>query len=555
MHPSSKSAENQSAENSNTLISHTAQPERPQPERPQPERPQPERPQPERPQLERPDKPEEACGVFGVYAPDADVATLTYFGLYALQHRGQESAGIAAFDKGEVHTHKGMGLVSQVFTDDILKHIPGQLAVGHTRYSTTGSSHAANAQPAVLETRLGTLALAHNGNIVNVKALRASLMEKENYELVTTSDSELIAIALMEAVNEGADWIEAATTAFKRCEGAFSLVIGTPAGILAARDPHGIRPLTLGYIGSTPPKEKAPTEKAPTEKNSGAQETGYESCRFVVSSETCGLDIVGATYLRDIAPGELVWIDSEGVKSMQWAAAAERKLCVFEMIYFARPDSLFHSESLYSYRKRIGQRLAIESPADVDLIMAVPDSGVPAAIGYSEASGIPYAEGLIKNRYVGRTFIQPTQAMREVGIRMKLNPMRDVLAGKRILIVDDSIVRGTTSRKLVQMLYAAGATEVHMRISSPPVTHPCFYGIDTDNQDQLIAATKSIKEIEAQLGADSLAYLSWEGMLEATGADVNSFCSACFTGNYPIDIPTDVKSAKLMLEKVPANVG
>ncbi|MEM6449827.1 MAG: amidophosphoribosyltransferase [Cyanobacteria bacterium P01_D01_bin.105] len=500
---------------------------------------------PKNPPPERPDKPEEACGVFGVYAPTEDVATLTYFGLYALQHRGQESAGIAAFNKGEVHTHKGMGLVSQVFTDDILRDIPGQIAVGHTRYSTTGSSHAANAQPAVLDTRLGKLALAHNGNIVNVKALRDALMAKADYQLVTTSDSELIAIALMEAVNNGANWIEGATTAFKRCEGAFSLVIGTPAGIIAARDPHGIRPLVLGYIGS----------KAPAEKDCGSKEKGYEAGRFVVASETCGLDIVGATYLRDIAPGELIWIDSEGVKAMQWANEAERKLCVFEMIYFARPDSVFHKESLYSYRKRIGQRLAQESPADVDLIMAVPDSGVPAAIGYSEASGIPYAEGLIKNRYVGRTFIQPTQAMREVGIRMKLNPMRDVLAGKRILIVDDSIVRGTTSRKLVQMLYDAGATEVHMRISSPPVTHPCFYGIDTDNQEQLIAATKTIAEIEAQLGADSLAYLSWQGMLEETGASVHSFCSACFTGDYPIDIPNDVKNAKLMLEKVPAKVG
>ena len=295
----------------------------------------------------------------------------------------------------------------------------------------------------------------------------------------------------------------------------------------------------LGYIGSQAPE---------------AQAAGYGSGNFVVASETCGLDIVGATYLRDIDPGELLWIDGHGIKSIHWAQA-ERKLCVFEMIYFARPDSIFHGESLYSYRKRIGQRLAKEAPADVDLIMAVPDSGVPAAIGYSEASGIPYAEGLIKNRYVGRTFIQPTQTMREAGIRMKLNPMRDVLAGKRILIVDDSIVRGTTSRKLVQMLYAAGATEVHMRISSPPVTHPCFYGIDTDSQDQLIAATKSVAEIEAQLGADSLAYLSWEGMLEATGAAIDSFCSACFTGHYPIDIPTQVKRSKLMLEKVPAEVG
>ncbi len=493
---------------------------------------------------ERPDKPEEACGVFGVYAPTEAVATLTYFGLYALQHRGQESAGIASFDQGEVHQHKGMGLVSQVFTDDVLKAIPGQWAVGHTRYSTTGSSHVVNAQPAVLNTRLGQMALAHNGNIVNVNSLRNELLAREDYNLVTTSDSELIAFAMMEAVNDGRDWIEGAIAAFQRCQGAFSLVIGTSAGLMAARDPQGIRPLVLGRMGT----------QAPTFNLLGSGKAHHGPGDYVVASETCGLDIVGATYVRDIAPGELVWIDGDGVKSIQWAEKAERKLCVFEMIYFARPDSVFHGESLYSYRKRIGQRLAKESPADVDLIMAVPDSGVPAAIGYSEASGIPYAEGLIKNRYVGRTFIQPTQTMRETGIRMKLNPMRDVLEGKRILIVDDSIVRGTTSRKLIQMLYDAGATEVHMRISSPPVTHPCFYGIDTDSQDHLIAATKTVKEIEAQLGASSLAYLSWEGMLEATNVSVDSFCSACFTGDYPIDIPDQVKSSKLMLEKVPAKV-
>ncbi|KPQ35545.1 MAG: amidophosphoribosyltransferase PurF [Phormidesmis priestleyi Ana] len=493
----------------------------------------------------RPDKPEEACGVFGVYAPDEAVATLAYFGLYALQHRGQESAGIASFDHGEVHQHKGMGLVSQVFTDDVLKDIPGQWSVGHTRYSTTGSSHVANAQPAVLETRLGPLALAHNGNIVNVKSLREALLQRESYNLVTTSDSELIAFALMEAVNDGKDWIEGAIAAFKRCEGAFSLVIGTSEGIIAARDPHGIRPLVLGRLGS----------QTLTSNPLGSGNASYGPGNFVVASETCGLDIVGADYVRDIAPGELIWIDGNGVKSIQWADKTERKLCVFEMIYFARPDSVYHGESLYSYRKRIGKRLAQESPADVDLIMAVPDSGIPAAIGYSEASGIPYAEGLIKNRYVGRTFIQPTQTMRETGIRMKLNPMPDVLMGKRILIVDDSIVRGTTSRKLVQMLYDAGAIEVHMRISSPPVTHPCFYGIDTDSQDNLIAATKTVEEIGQQLGADSLAYLSWEGMLEETNVNTDSFCSACFTGDYPIDIPAQVKTSKLMLEKVPAEVG
>lgn len=477
----------------------------------------------------RPDKPEEACGVFGVYAPQEDVATLTYFGLYALQHRGQESAGIATFHQGHVHSYKGMGLVSQVFDDEILRQLPGQWAVGHTRYSTTGSSRMVNAQPAVLDTRLGQMALAHNGNIVNANALREELL-KRDHELMTTTDSELIALAMVEAIDEGQDWIAGAIAAFKRCEGAFSLTIATPEGLIVTRDPRGIRPLVLGYIGTQDPQ------------NGPGQ--------YVVASETCGLDIVGAQYLRDIRPGELLWIDSSGLKSLQWAEA-ERKLCVFEMIYFARPDSVFHHESLYSYRKRLGQQLAQESPAEVDLVMPVPDSGVPAAIGYSEAAGVPYAEGLIKNRYVGRTFIQPTQTMREAGIRMKLNPLRDVLEGKRILVVDDSIVRGTTSRKLVKALYEAGAAEVHMRISSPPVTHPCFYGIDTDSQDQLIAATNTVKEIEAQIGVASLAYLSWEGMLAATGVDPNSFCSACFTGNYPVEIPSSFKQSKLILEKTP----
>lgn len=479
----------------------------------------------------RPDKPEEACGVFGVYAPAEDVATLTYFGLYALQHRGQESAGVATFNRGQVHSYKGMGLVSQVFDDEILRQLPGQWAVGHTRYSTTGSSRMVNAQPAVLDTRLGQVALAHNGNIVNANSLRDELL-KRNHELLTTTDSELIALAMVEAIDEGQDWVGGAIAAFKRCEGAFSLTIATPEGLIVTRDHRGIRPLVLGYIGSQDPQD-GPGQ-------------------YVVASETCGLDIVGAQYLRDIRPGELLWIDSSGLKSVQWAEA-ERKLCVFEMIYFARPDSVFHHESLYSYRKRLGQQLAKESPAEVDLVMPVPDSGVPAAIGYSEAAGVPYAEGLIKNRYVGRTFIQPTQTMREAGIRMKLNPLRDVLESKRILVVDDSIVRGTTSRKLVKALYEAGAAEVHMRISSPPVTHPCFYGIDTDSQDQLIAATNSVKEIEAQIGVVSLAYLSWEGMLAATGVDPDSFCSACFTGNYPVEIPDSFRQSKLILEKTPEN--
>ncbi|MBW4649005.1 MAG: amidophosphoribosyltransferase [Kastovskya adunca ATA6-11-RM4] len=472
---------------------------------------------------ERPDKPEEACGVFGLYAPGEAVAKLTYFGLYALQHRGQESAGIATFEGGKVHLHKDMGLVSQVFNEGILSNLVGDIAVGHTRYSTTGSSRVANAQPAVVETRLGKLALAHNGNLVNAQELREQLL-KQNCDFTTTTDSEAIAIAIGAEVDKGKDWLEAAISAFHRCSGAFSLTIGTPVGLMGVRDPNGIRPLVIGILKG--------------EKN-----------RYVLASETCGLDIIGAEYLRDVEPGELVWITEEGLASFHWSKKPQRKLCIFEMIYFARPDSVMHDETLYSYRLRCGLYLAKESFVDADIVIAVPDSGIPAAIGYSQATGIPYAEGLIKNRYVGRTFIQPTQAMRESGIKMKLNPLKDVLAGKRIVMVDDSIVRGTTSRKIVKALRDAGATEVHMRISSPPVTHPCFYGIDTDNQDQLIAATKSVEEIAEQIGVDSLAYLSWDGMLEATNEDPNSFCSACFTGDYPVQLPEVLKRSKLMLEK------
>ena len=471
----------------------------------------------------KPDKPEEACGVFGIYAPGEDVAKLTYFGLYALQHRGQESAGIATFDGDKVYLHKEMGLVSQVFNESSLGHLPGHLAVGHTRYSTTGSSRVVNAQPVVVETRLGSLALAHNGNLVNTKELREKLLARK-CEFVSTTDSEAIAVAIGYEVNKGKDWLEAAISAFGMCQGAFSLTIATPAGVMGVRDPYGVRPLVIGTLPTTP-------------------------VRYVLASETCALDIIGADFLRDVEPGELVWITEEGMASFHWSQQQKRKLCIFEMIYFARPDSIMEGENLYSYRLRIGRYLAAESPIDADIVIGVPDSGIPAAIGFSQASGIPYAEGLIKNRYVGRTFIQPTQAMRESGIRMKLNPLRDVLEGKRVIIIDDSIVRGTTSRKIVKALRDAGATAVHMRISSPPVTHPCFYGIDTDNQDQLIAATKSVAEIAAQIEVDSLAFLSWDGMLRATNEDTNSFCSACFTGDYPIEIPELVKRAKLILEK------
>ncbi len=474
------------------------------------------------------DKPEEACGVFGVYAPDKalEVAKLTYFGLYALQHRGQESAGIATLNKGDIYCHKDMGLVSQVFNEEILEQLPGEIAIGHTRYSTTGSSLKENAQPVVLDTRLGKLALAHNGNLVNAVELRKHLSER-NANFITSTDSEMIALTLADEVGNGKDWLQAAISAFKLCTGAYSLTIATPAGLMGARDRNGIRPLVIGILSG----------------EEGA------SKRYVLSSETCGLDIIGAEYVRDVNPGELVWITESGLKSVDWAEEVEKKLCIFEMIYFARPDSVMHDETLYSYRIRLGRQLAKESFVDADLVIGVPDSGIPAAIGFSRESGLTYGEGLIKNRYVGRTFIQPTQSMREAGIRMKLNTLKDALQGKRIIIVDDSIVRGTTSKKIVKTLRDAGATEVHMRISSPPVTHPCFYGIDTDNQNQLIAATKSVKEIEERIGVDTLAYLTWEGMLEATQENTENFCSACFTGDYPVSIPEDIRRSKLMLEK------
>ena len=474
---------------------------------------------------ERPDKPEEACGVFAVLAAGQPVANLTYFGLYALQHRGQESAGIAVFDgEARVRMHKDMGLVSQVFDQSVLERLVGDLAIGHNRYSTTGSSRVCNAQPVLLMTRLGPLALAHNGNLVNAAELRQSLLEHADH-FTSTTDSELIAFAIQQEVNRGQDWDTAIRAAAGRCRGAFSLVIGTPEGLFALRDGHGIRPLVFGHLGEP------------------------SQAQWVVSSETCGLDIIGASFDGDVEPGELIHFRA-GVPTparSRWCQQPA-KLCVFEMIYFARPDSRFFGESLYSYRVRIGEALAREMPVEADLVIGVPDSGIPAAIGYSQFTGIPFADGLIKNRYVGRTFIQPTQAMREAGIRVKLNPLPDVLAGKRVVVIDDSIVRGTTSRKLVAALRDAGATEVHMRISSPAVTHPCFYGIDTDTQDQLIAARLTLAEISAHLGVDSLAYLSKQGMVEAAQAPSSQFCTACFDGAYPIEMDDTVASSKLMLE-------
>ena len=473
------------------------------------------------------DRPQEACGVYGVLAPELDVANLTYFGLYALQHRGQESAGIAVFQGEQVRLHKEMGLVSQVFDRNILARLPGGLAIGHTRYSTTGSSQVCNAQPVMLMTRLGPMAMAHNGNLVNTTEL-SQAMAARGTESVSSTDSELIALLIQEAVDDGADWPEALTTAASRCRGAYSLSIGTPAGLFALRDPHGIRPLVFGRLEDV------------------------EQDGWIISSETCGLDIVGATFHDIVAPGELIWFRPGATEPdrRRWCEATPR-LCVFEMIYFARPDSNFFTESLYSYRRRLGQVLAEESPAEADLVIGVPDSGIPAAIGFSDGSGVPYAEGLVKNRYVGRTFIQPSQGMREVGIRLKLNPLPDVLAGQRIVVVDDSIVRGSTSQKIVKALREAGARQVHMRISSPPVTHPCYYGIDTDTQNQLVAAQLPLEQIRQRLEVDSLAYLSQEGMLRATQQQDYPFCTACFDGNYPIPRTEEMGGKKLSLEPTP----
>ncbi len=490
------------------------------------------------------DKPREACGVFGILAPGESVAKLTYFGLFALQHRGQESAGIATFEGSFCRIHKDMGLVSQVFDEQNLSQLTGDIAVGHTRYSTTGSSRVSNAQPVVVETRLGPLAVTHNGNLVNTHTLRAEL-EANHRLLQSSSDSECIAHVIAEAVDSGLDWVEGTSQALHRCEGAFSLVLGTPEGILGVRDPRGVRPLVIGILADNPALDDL-IDKTMVCSDGTFQGNG-DPLHYVLASESCALDIIGADYLRSVEPGEMVWITTAGLTAHQWAKP-NPKMCIFEMVYFSRPDSQIEEESLYSYRVRLGERLGQESPVEADWVMPVPDSGTPAAIGFARQLGIPFSEGLIKNRYVGRTFIQPTQAMRERGIRMKLNPLDDVLRGKRVVIVDDSIVRGTTSQKIVKALRRAGAIEVHMRVSSPPVTHPCFYGIDTDNQDQLIAARYSVEEIAQRIGVDSLAYLSLDGMVESARQEASTFCAACFTGHYPIPIPEEIKPQKLKLE-------
>jgi len=465
------------------------------------------------------DRPEEACGVFGTYAPGQDVSRLTYFGLHALQHRGQESAGIAVADGESTVVFKDMGLVPQVFDESKLAALQGHIAVGHVRYSTTGSTRWENAQPILKVTDSGTLALVHNGNLLNSKALRDEVMTN-GHRLRSTSDSELIAEAVAARKGESIESAVAATMG--RLHGAYSLLIMTETQLIAVRDPYGVRPLSIGRLGDDD---------------------------WVVASETCALDIVGAEYERDVRPGELVIVDENGLRSIQAVEPAKPSLCVFEFIYFARPDSQVYGETLYKARMRMGMELAKEAPVHADLVIGLPDSGTPAAIGFARESGIPFGEALIKNRYVGRTFIQPNQSLRELGVRLKLNPLKEVIEGKRLVIVDDSIVRGNTSRQIVGLLKEAGAAEIHIRISSPPVRWPCFYGIDTDNEAQLIAAQQSVEEIGDFIGADSLQYLSFDGLVRATGRERGDFCLACFDGNYPIPLLDEQQMGKLALER------
>jgi len=467
------------------------------------------------------DKPEEACGVFGIVAPGRDVSRLTFFALFALQHRGQESAGIAVSDNGRLTAIKDMGLVSQVFKEETLQSLSGQAAIGHVRYSTTGSTRWANAQPVCLNRNGHTLALAHNGNVVNTSELRAE-MGPLGVKLTSTSDSELLAALI--ANHPAEDIREAVAACIPKIKGAFSVVILSRGKVVGFRDPWGVRPLVIGKL---------------------------DGGNYVLASESCALDIIGAEFLQEVVPGQMAVITEGNLELTQVVEPAERQgFCIFEYIYFARPDSVIDGINVSQARNRMGEELARESLVEADMVIPIPDTGTPAAIGFARASGVPYGEGLIKNRYVGRTFIQPDQDLRQHGIRVKLNPLAEAIKGKSLVVVDDSIVRGNTTHKIVKMLYDAGATEVHLRISSPPITHPCFYGIDTSTSTELIASEKTVEEIRKQVGADSLEYISLEGLQRAVGKSADHFCRACFTGRYPVEIPDTLKLSKHRFEQV-----
>jgi len=447
------------------------------------------------------DKLHDHCGVFAVFGhPEA--AKLTYLGLYALQHRGQESAGIVSTDGQRLHSHKAMGHVAEVFNEGVLQDLAGHAAIGHTRYSTAGDTDLKNAQPLSVSCQKGQVALAHNGNLINASSIRRELEARGNI-FQTTSDTEVILHYFARSKNSGIP--ESIADALDRVAGAYSLVMLFNDSVYAIRDPRGFRPLSLGQINGA----------------------------YVVASETCAFDIISATYLREVEPGEMVILDQRGLTSLRFAPPAQSAQCIFEHVYFSRPDSTVFGRSVQSSREMLGRRLAQEHPVQADLVVPVPDSGVAAAIGYSEASGIPVKFGLIRNHYVGRTFIEPTQAIRDFGVKLKLNPVRSLIEGKRVVLVDDSIIRGTTSRKIVRLVREAGATEVHLRISCPPTVSPCYYGIDTPTKKELIASSHNVEDIRAYVGADTLGYLSLEGMREAVGDKEGRYCLACYTASYP----------------------
>lgn len=455
------------------------------------------------------DKLHEECGVIGIYDKgNMEIESLTYYGLMALQHRGQESAGIAVNRDGMITCYKEMGLVSEVFDDKILNLLKGDMSVGHVRYSTTGESYVANAQPLLVKYKNGSIAVAHNGNLVNASSVRDEL-EDQGMIFATTIDSEVIASLIARNYKNGIE--EAILDTMDIIQGSYALTIMTNDKLIGVRDRHGLRPLVLGRIGS-----------------------GY-----VLASETCALDTIGARFIRDVEPGEIIIIDENGIRSLKDRKEAKKSVCIFEYIYFARPDSVMDGISVYQAREKAGRILAMEQPADADVVISVPDSGTPAAIGYSLQSGIPYAVGLIKNRYIGRTFIQPSQVSRELGVKLKLNPLRANVEGKRVVMVDDSIVRGTTSKKIVHALKEAGAKEVHVRVSSPVITHSCYFGIDTPNRKELMGASSIIESIKHKIGADSLGYLSYDGILQSVGSMGEGYCTACFCGNYPMEIPAE----------------
>jgi len=461
----------------------------------------------------------ESCGVFGVYAPNEDVARLTFFGLFALQHRGQESSGIATADGKKINVYAKMGLASQVFSEESLSQLVGNIAIGHNRYSTTGSSRECNVQPIVVGREPNTIAVAHNGNIINAKHLYEELSE-QGYTFRSSTDTEVIANLILSAPEKS--WLDKIKYAMHRLQGAYSMAVMTKDILFGVRDPFGVRPLCLGTIDGG----------------------------WVIASETCALDHIGADFIREIEPGEIVSITENGIDSYQ-DKVGRRALCIFEYIYFARPDSLINGRLLSSARQAMGARLAQEHPVAADLVIGVPDSATSASIGYSRESGIPMGEGLIKNRYVGRTFIEPDQRIRDLGVKLKFNPLPHMLQDKRLVVVDDSIVRGTTTPKVVAMLKKAGAKEVHMRICAPPIRYPCFFGVDMASRRELIAARKSIPEICQFIGADSLGYMSVEGLIQAVALPRDAFCLACFTGDYPI--PVQLEMDKLALEAVQIN--